>query len=374
VTGAEASAPLDLATGEAGAAIDGQGAVKVTGIAAGGSHACAVVNSQVRCWGNNESGQLGDGTTLDAFAPVPVVGLPAGVTAVRTGIYRTCAIVENGARCWGTDGECGELAARALTPRRQVAPVTVTGLESGVTDIAIGLKHTCAVVNGGALCWGNNERSQVGDQGSKGQCMRSPVQVPGLASGVTAIVAGNAHTCALVNGGVRCWGSNEEGQLGDNSTTERTVPVQVVGLETGVTALSAGYASTCAVVNGAARCWGDNAEGELGDGTRTDSLVPVQVLTLTSNVSAIAAGSHFACAVVGGAPRCWGLDPYGSMYVFECNLQPVSIYWVEAGVRSIAAGFFTCAIVGEGVKCWGGGHLGDGAPTNRGLPVDVVFP
>jgi alpha-tubulin suppressor-like RCC1 family protein len=105
-------------------------------------------------------------------------------------------------------------------------------------------------------------------------------QVQGLTSGVTAIAAAETHYCALVNGGAQCWGSNGYGQLGNNSTTNSSVPVQVQGLTWGVTAIAGGYSHTCASFNGAMKCWGSNYNGELGNNSRTDSLIPVEVLML----------------------------------------------------------------------------------------------
>ena len=164
----------------------------------------------------------------------------------------------------------------------------------GVTAIAAGGGHTCALLSGGTVeCWGENDYGQLGDGTSSGPqtcngyaCSTTPVAVTGL-TGVTSIAAGGGHTCALLSGRtVECWGENEYGQLGDGTSTGpqtcypdacSTTPVAVTGL-TGVIAISAGSGHTCALLSGGTvECWAYNYFGELGNGTTTNSDVPVSV-------------------------------------------------------------------------------------------------
>ena len=149
----------------------------------------------------------------------------------------------------------------------------VQGLTSGVRGIAAGQMHSCAVVNGAALCWGDNEYGQVGSESPE----NSPVPAPvfGLSVGVEAIGASGHHTCAVVDGGVRCWGNNQYGQLGDTTKEQRSVPVNVEGLSSGVEAIAVGSRHVCALTSGRVRCWGANDVGQLGIGSSvTESLVP----------------------------------------------------------------------------------------------------
>jgi alpha-tubulin suppressor-like RCC1 family protein len=150
---------------------------------------------------------------------------------------------------------------------------------SSIKAVVAGDSHSCLIVDGeitpGAYCWGSNSNGQLGNDTTTDTT--EVVTVQGTNSGATGIAAGGAHTCAVVNGGAQCWGSNDYGQLGNNSTTDSHIPVQVVGLTSGVTAVAAGHSHSCAVVNGGARCWGSNVYGQLGNGSWTNSLVPVQV-------------------------------------------------------------------------------------------------
>ena len=281
-----------------------------------------MVNGGAQCWGWNVQGPLGNGSTTESHVPVQVYGLTSGVTAISAGGYaHSCALVNGGAHCWGSN-DYGQLGNNSTVESH--VPVQVQGLTSGVTAISVGGMHTCAVVDGGARCWGNGSIGEIGNNATNIFNL-VPVQVQGLTSGVTAIAAGvgGTHTCALVNGGVQCWGENGDGRLGNNSYDFSSVPVQVQGLTSSATFIAAGSQHTCAIANSAAQCWGDDYYGQLGTNSYMSSAVPVQVQSLTSNVTVVTAGNDHTCALVSGGVQCWGLAD-GQPGV-STNLVPVAV-------------------------------------------------
>jgi alpha-tubulin suppressor-like RCC1 family protein len=356
------------------------GGVRATAITAGYAHTCALTRTGgAQCWGYNRFGQLGDGTTVDRRSPVAVLGLARGVRAIAAGGRHTCALMKGGAvECWG-DNRHGELGDG--TTKRRLKPVAVAGLPRGIRAVVAGETFACALTRSrGVECWGDNRHGELGDGTTRDR--DEPAAVSGLGSGVTAIALGYFHACALKRAGtVECWGYNGYGQLGDGATIDRRAPVRVSGLRD-VVAISAGGGHTCALTRGGAvRCWGSNRYGELGDGTTARSSTPVAVSGLEGGVRAIDVGGEaHGCALTrGGALECWGYNGYGQLGdgTTTDRVVPVDVVGLAMGVRSIAAGGYghTCALTRAGeVECWGrnsSGQLGDGTTSDRHTPIPV---
>lgn len=262
-------------------------------ISAGQNHTCAVVDrglflrGSVKCWGYGAYSALGNGTTANSLVPVQVTGLTLGATRVSVSGVHSCAVQGGTAKCWGT-GTYGSLGDNTTVTRS--TPINVKGLNTNVTEISAGNTHSCAVAGGAAYCWGTNDSGQLGDYSTTTRL--APVIVSSLTRGVTEINAGGGSSCATVIGatkldrtgvvsgvvsGVRCWGNNADGQLGDGSTEGRPSSNWVTGLLSGVTQIDQGSQNGCAVHNGYAKCWGYNGYGQLGNGTIANSNIAVEV-------------------------------------------------------------------------------------------------
>jgi alpha-tubulin suppressor-like RCC1 family protein len=378
---------LVLAPGAPPAQADGNEASPSTrafrSITAGGSHTCAIdYEGNVRCWGDNYSGVLGQGDTQDRGDEPGEMG-----DAIVT--------VDLGSGQW---------------------PFS---LRTTATSVAAGLVHTCAILDTGQVkCWGNNGQGQLGlglspleirgdDPGEMGDAL--PAVDLGNGRTATAITAGEAHTCALLDdGNVTCWGDNFAGQLGIGTTDDRGDGPNEMGgalpdvdLGPGRTALviAAGARHTCAILdNGLIKCWGDNASGQLGIGTTANrgdapgemgDALPTVDLGGAMTASALTAGNLHTCALLDDITiKCWGSGAYGQIGIgstttrgdqageMGANLPAVNLGTGQSPAAVTAGDRQTCALLQSNtVKCWGdngSGQLGLGNTNGRGETGDAM--
>jgi alpha-tubulin suppressor-like RCC1 family protein len=387
-----ASHAVSLAASHAAAAL----------ITAGSFHSCAIESGKAYCWGDNGSGQLGNGSTVGSSVPVAVdtSGVLAGhaLTQITAGGAYTCALDAAGAAyCWGDNGT-GQLGDGGTVSKSSV-PVAVdtSGMLAGqpLTQITADGYHTCVLdAAGAAYCWGDNGTGQLGD-GAAAFDSSVPVAVDtsGVLAGraLTQITAGWYDTCALdAAGAAFCWGYNADGELGDGKAGDSSVPVAVdtSGVPAGqaLTQIAAGWIDACAVDSaGAAYCWGDNGTGQLGDGKASSSSVPVAVDTsgvlAGRAVTQITAGWYDTCALdAAGAAYCWGYNADGELGDGKAGDSAVPVAVDTSGVLAgqtltqISAGTYSaCAVDAAGAPyCWGAnswGQLGDDSATQSLVPV-----
>jgi alpha-tubulin suppressor-like RCC1 family protein len=269
---------------------------EATQVSAGSTSACALLHSgSVECWGENQDGQLGNGTKTGPEAcrfgfcstrPVLVSGITDAVE-VNVGWNDACARLASGSvTCWGldADGQLGHSSTEAELPlceygwKCSLTPIAVSGVNEA-TQIEAGYGGSaCALIASGHIeCWGENSSGQLGDGTTTGPSA-TPVSVSGIAD-ATRISASGGFACALLSGGgIDCWGGNNEGSLGDGSSTVPSdVPVEVSGIAH-ATQVTTGLDGCALIAGGAIECWGANYSGSLGDGTNTGSSVPVRVI------------------------------------------------------------------------------------------------
>lgn len=236
------------------------------------------------CWGTNALGQAGQGVMGGDYTVPTQVGSATDWQSVGAGVSHACALRSTGTLwCWGTNG-FGKLGLG--TSSGIVTSPVQSGGDSDWAYLGVGQDHTCAVKTSGSLwCWGLNNEGQVGDGSTTNRNTATQV---GIANDWVTVSGGSWNTCGTRSGGTAwCWGYNGEGAVGDGTGIDRLDPAQVVGV-TGWTSISNGTGHTCGIAARKLYCWGANFHGQVGDGTNTDRLAPVQIGTATDWVFAYA--------------------------------------------------------------------------------------
>ena len=372
----------------------------VADIAAGTGHTCAALDDgTVVCWGDNSSGQLGDGTKTRSPAPSPVVTSVSsrhrldGVISIATGELGSCALRINGdVYCWGATSFLG---TNAIAPSATAVRVPITG----AVAVTVGDEHVCALLGNAShsvKCWGGNGDGQLGDGSFIAR--ETPVDVVVTENGgsqrvltdVVQVTAGGLHTCATrADSTIACWGANARGQLGNGGTADSASPTTVAitfsnhsqTVLSGITQTAAGRYHTCArFSNNTAACWGDNSYGELGDPTAppiepspVGVVGPLLFYALTSS-------DDFTCAsIANGHMACWGRNDSGQFGTGDTRQYGTPAFASSAIVATkISAGrAHTCFLAPDRTaRCIGNdsdGQLGGGfVGTPQSLPISVV--
>lgn len=288
----------------------------ITSIAAGRNFSLALrADGTVQSWGSNQNGERGDGTTPDLrypgpSKPVTVIGL-SDIVSISAGGRHSLALKADGTvQSWGNN-EYGQLGDGSPNQQRNL-PRAVSGL-SGIASIAAGGRHSLALkADGTVLSWGDNFYGQLGDGTATERLLPGPVS--GL-SGIISLATSDDHNLALnVDGTVQSWGNNLYGQLGDGTVTQRsTLPVTVRGVG-GITSIATGMDHSLALrADGTVLSWGRNLRGQLGDGTTTNRILPGPVSGLSGITSLAAGDNHNLALKADGTVQSWGENGSGQL-------------------------------------------------------------
>jgi alpha-tubulin suppressor-like RCC1 family protein len=272
----------------------------VSKVAVNGDQTCVVADGKAYCFGDTYEGALGNGVTARTNQTTPIAVDASGVLAGKTVTditvggyyaYYGCVIADGKAYCWGINTSEGRLGDGSTANRPTPVAVSTSGVLAGktVTDISAYEYHVCVVADGGAYCWGGNGNGSLGNGTTNISTTPVAVTSTGALAGktVTAVAAGDYHTCGIASGKAYCWGDSSQGTLGNGMSGPianqlTPVPVSVSGVLSGktVTAIASGYNHTCVIADRLPHCWGDTVNwwgGVLGNGNTTGSNIPVLV-------------------------------------------------------------------------------------------------
>ena len=344
-------------------------------LATGSGHSCAILdNGSAMCWGHDNYGQLGDGgDTTNRNKPTTYVSIEGGqsVTQIYAKQSRTCIVLnDNTASCWGfnEDGQAGDNSTN-----RYKSPSAEVQFPDGkrVKSMGMGLKHTCAILEDDTLtCWGLDSHGALGNGNSDTSDKYTPQTITTPSDRkVVKVEPGATHTCILLDdGGVMCWGRDNLGQLGNGDTSDTIhAPSSNVELPEGraATDLSVGDHHSCALLdNGSVACWGQNNHGQLGDNSTTHRSIPIYPhLPAGSLAVSVAVGPFNSCAILENSSLyCWGHNGYGRLGIGVTGGVYTTPMFVEGptNIVDLSVNYdHTCGLSENGsISCWARGKYG----------------
>ncbi|MBS1124365.1 MAG: regulator of chromosome condensation [Deltaproteobacteria bacterium] len=348
-------------------------------IATGDRHACRIAAGQVVCWGNNDHGQLGMRLEVADFTGNPgLASTTVGWTSVATGVQHTCGVRDGAVYCWGENYYRQSAPQIDRNPSITITPVTLPSANP-VERVFAGGFATCAITTmHEAFCWGD-----LTFQLAEG--LQAPLRLGDGTTTFNQIAIADDHACAIADGGlVHCWGKAEQGQTGRGDTSALTfAQARTIASTEQFTSLSAGHEATCGTTtSGKLVCWGSVNQGQLGDAAASNVGQPPLVVDEGPGWTTVAVGGLHTCAVKNGDVYCYGDDYLGALGSGTFRSDRTMGPKVEVGmqVSQLAANFsFTCALSSDGMttKCWGSnskGQLGNGEFSRKYAPTAAMLP
>lgn len=349
------------------------------------------VGNTLYCCGYNFYGQLGDSTTTDRSFPVQTIAQGNNWKDVSFGYYHIQAIKVDGTLWgWGNNNTYGQLGDNTTLAKN--SPVQTTAFGTNWKQVACGGLSSLSVKTDGTLWgWGFNGGGQLGDNTTTNKS--SPVQTVTFAKNWKQVSAGAVHVAAIKNDGTLwCWGGNKDntnfnsyGQLGDNTTVNKSSPIQTIAYGTNWKTVSCGYYFTTAIKNdGTLWSWGLNDYGQLGDNTTSSKSSPVQTVAFGTSWKQVSAGrSHTTAIKVDGTLWCWGYNSFYGQLGDNTTLpksSPIQTITYGTNWKNTCVGFAsytTTAIKTDGsLWCWGDntkGQLGDNTRTSKSSPIQTLL-
>ena len=352
-------------------------------LGAGGHSSCVLFDEgSLACWGSNGSGQLGTGDESFVATPTTLDTGDETITAIDGGKTRMRLFTDSDSnveiKCWG-DNDSGQLGIGNLADAdtiNRLNPTIISVFTTPVEQISLGYQHSCAIVatSNALYCWGDNSSRQLGLGDDTDRDYARKVNL-GNGKSAQEVSAGFYHTCAILNDDkVKCWGEGSSGELGNSDNNDSNTPVSVTLGDNTAKKISVGASHTCAILNDySVACWGNNIVGQLGVGDNTARNEPTGVNLGTSRTATgISTGSHHTCALLDDkSVVCWGFNGNGALgdRSISHRTGPVA---VPLGTGRTATAIHakadhSCAILDDGsLLCWGkntSGQLGNGTST-----------